>query len=168
MSDARRQRTEHAPPDENEKYARYRCTVLEFCGGGPRIDLRRPVDESARRELAERGLGDGFSVLTAENPRGANEEDAPTPHEERARERANDRRTATLVGELERSRMRWARVDGIAPDGDYRERCVAVVGDRASGVALALRWRQLALFWYDGLAFWLLPAEADQEPQRLP
>ena len=155
-------------PDEDEKYSRYRQTVLEFCGDGPRIDLRRPVDDAARRALAARGLGDGFAVLTAENPHGMNEEDAPSGMEERARERANDRRAATLMDELKGAGLHYARVDGVAPAGDYRERCVAVAGDRATGTALALQWRQLALFWYDGSTFWLLPAEADQEPQRLP
>jgi hypothetical protein len=33
---------------------------------------------------------------------------------------------------------------------------------------LALAERQLALFWYDGTGFWLMPAEADGTPQRLP
>ncbi|MFL5582433.1 MAG: hypothetical protein ACJ8AO_18850 [Gemmatimonadaceae bacterium] len=27
---------------------------------------------------------------------------------------------------------------------------------------------RLALFWFDGASFWLLPAQGDQEPRRLP
>ena len=30
------------------------------------------------------------------------------------------------------------------------------------------RLEQLALFWFDGETFWLLPAEASQSPTRLP
>jgi len=62
----------------------------------------------------------------------------------------------------------YRRCDGVSPDGRYRESCVAVVLPRDEAVALASRLEQLALFWYDGRDFWLLPAEADGEPRRLP
>ena len=39
---------------------------------------------------------------------------------------------------------------------------------REEAVALARRFGQLALFWYDGWAFWLLPALAEKTVQRLP
>jgi hypothetical protein len=39
---------------------------------------------------------------------------------------------------------------------------------RDDAVALARELAQLALFWYDGKRFWLLPAEADDAPRTLP
>jgi hypothetical protein len=153
---------------ETDKYAQYRQTVLEFCDGGPRIDLRRSLEDADRAALAALGLDREFSVLTAENPHGENEQDAEDPAEERARERRNDRRTRGLVEELRDAGLAFARVDGVAPDGSYRERCVAVPGGREVGQRLAREWAQLALFWFDGEAFWLLPAEASAPPQRLP
>ena len=57
---------------------------------------------------------------------------------------------------------------GTAPDGSYAERCVAVRLALREALRLAHAERQLALFWYDGATFWLMPAEADGTPQRLP
>jgi hypothetical protein len=154
---------------EEEKWREYPCTVLEFYGPPPgRVDLRRPLGDAERAFLATIGVEAPFAVLTAENPGGENAEDAPTEGAERAREARNERRVSALERELESSGIPFALVDGAAPDGDYRERCVAVALPRAAATALAERLRQLALFWYDGRDFWLLPAEADQEPERLP
>jgi hypothetical protein len=59
-------------------------------------------------------------------------------------------------------------VDGASPDGEYRERCVAAAMPRDEAARLAARFEQLALFWFDGTDFWLLPAEASEAPRRLP
>ena len=153
--------------DEHAKYDAYTNTVLEL-PTGDRIDLRRPVGEADRAALRSAGLTGAFAVLTAENPNGENEEDAPTPTAAARREVANDRRHGALVEALRESAVPFVRVDGVAPDGSYRERCIAVPLPRADAVTLADRLDQLALFWFDGTAFWLLPAEADAEPRRLP
>ena len=153
---------------ERERYAQYPNTTLEFdTPAGLRVDLRQPVDEATRGALAALGLG-SFGVFTGENPAGEHAHDEDDPAAERARERANERRTRTLVGRLERDRVAFVRVDGVAPDGSYREHCVALAVAQADAVALPELYDQLALFWYDGAAFWLLPAEAAQEPRRLP
>ena len=153
---------------ERERYANYPKTVLEFATpDGLRVDLRQPVDEATRAALASLGLGD-FGVFTAENPAGEHADDEGDPAAERARERDNARRTRALVERLEREGVAFVPVDGVAPDGEYREHCVALAVARDDAVAMAEQYEQLALFWYDGSAFWLLPAEADQPPIRLP
>lgn len=157
----------HGMTDEAAKYDAYESTVLELAPG-TRIDLRKPVEHAQLDALKRAGLAEPFAVLTAENPRGANAEDAPTETDEARREAANDRRHALLLDSLRESGVPFVRVDGVAPDGSYRERCVAITGSRESATELAERLGQLALFWFDGAAFWLLPAEADEEPRRLP
>jgi len=152
-----------------EKLDDYRETILEFQGPPPfRVDLRRPVSATERAALARVGLVEPFAVLTAENPCGEHADDAPTAAVADARESRNQRRTARLLDHLEQVGAPAVRVDGVAPGGDYRERCVATPADRAAGVALAKRFEQIALFWFDGRRFWLLPAESDGEPQALP
>jgi hypothetical protein len=152
-----------------EKLDDYRETILEFQGPPPfRVDLRRPVSATERAALARVGLVEPFAVLTAENPCGEHADDAPTAAVADARESRNQRRTARLLDHLEQVGAPAVRVDGVAPGGDHRERCVATPADRAAGVALAKRFEQIALFWFDGRRFWLLPAESDGEPQALP
>lgn len=155
----------------DEKWRAYACTILEFLPSSTaplRIDLRQPVTDAARAALGALGLGARFAVFTAENPEGANAEDAPTEAEEARRERANDRRMRVLGEALREAGVEWREVDGVAPDGGYRERCVAVPIAREEAAALAERLRQLALFWYDGSRFWLLPAAADERAEPLP
>lgn len=154
---------------EREKWHAYPDTLLHFAGP-PRVtvDLRRPVDELTRSSLETLGLGDPFAVLTAENPEGENAEDEESPAREGERQRENAARTSRLLSDLDEAALHHVAVEGSAPDGDYAERCVAVVLGRADAVALAERLGQLALFWFDGSRFWLLPAQADQEPTPLP
>jgi hypothetical protein len=153
---------------ERERYAQYPNTVLEFeTPHGLRIDLRQPLDGAAREALDALSLG-SFGVFTAENPAGEHVEDEDDAASERARERANDRRMRVLIERLADEGVAFVRVDGVAPDGNYREHCVALAVELDDAVALAAQYEQLALFWYDGEAFWLLPAEAEQEPKRLP
>ena len=154
--------------NETDKYHAYTQTILDLPGvPDGRIDLRRPIGAPERAALAHVGLDRPFAVFTAENPLGDNDEDAPSPDEEARREAENDGYLAALVAELGGS-VPFVRVDGVAPDGSYRERCVAVLLPREEAVALAGRYAQLALFWFDGEAFWLVPAEADEPPRRLP
>ena len=153
--------------DETAKYDAYTSTVLELADGA-RIDLRRPVGASELDALQRAGLRGAFAIMTAENPGGANEEDAPTAAAADQREAANDARHTAFLSALDDADVPYVRVDGTAPDRDYRERCVAVSLPRPQATALAERLGQLALFWFDGARFWLMPAEADEEPRRLP
>ena len=152
-----------------EKWDAYPATVLEFqAPGSPRIDLRQPIIDEHRALLRRVGLGGAFAVLTAENPCGENAEDEPTHADEAARKRDNARRRSRLERELEAAGCRFVRVDGVAPDGEYREHGVAAEMPRQDAVALAKRLRQLALFWFDGSDFWLVGAVLDRPPERLP
>lgn len=153
----------------DEKWRAYPNTILEFETAPPlRIDLRERLEGDARAALASAGLGSAFAVFTAENPVGDNAEDAPTSGVERAKERANEGREGSLEQDLRERGVSYVRVDGVSPDGKYREHCVATLMAREEAVTLARRFGQLALFWYDGWAFWLLPALAEKTVQRLP
>jgi hypothetical protein len=153
----------------DEKWDAYPETVLEFqVPGTPTVDLRHPVGDDQRELLRRIGLAGEFAVLTAENPCGENAEDEPTTADERARERDNGARRARLEEELRTAGRRFLRVDGVAPDGEYREHGVALEIPRTDAIALAKRLRQLALFWFDGRGFWLVGAVADRPAERLP
>lgn len=152
----------------DEKWEQYPCTVLEFCHTSIRIDLRKPISHPQRAALRAAGLSASFAILTAENPWGENVEDEPTDEQEHARKKENARRSADLESELAHLDVCFRRVDGVAPDGEYREHLVAAVLDREHAVALARRLRQLAIFWFDGDSFWLVPVLAERAPERLP
>ena len=157
------------PDDGDGKWSAYACTILEFHGPPRlRIDLREQLSDDHRRQLRQLGLDGAFAVLTAENPRGTNPEDAPTGTAAERREERNEERVTALDRGLERAGVPFAPVDGVAPDGDYRERCVAAMLSRDEAVGLAKRLEQLALFWYDGRTFWLPPAKVDERPEPLP
>lgn len=156
-------------PDADAKLDAYHHTLLHFPGPPPLVvDLRAPVPPDAVAALRALGLDGSFAVLTAENPEGENAEDEDSPREEARAERENARRTRTLAAALDGAGVRWVPVTGTAPDGAYPERCAAVRMGRDEARRLAVAERQLALFWWDGAAFWLLPAAADGAPERLP
>ena len=158
-----------ASAQTDEKWDAYPETLLEFCTTPAlRIDLREPVRAEAGTALRALGLGAPFGVFTAENPAGANADDAPTERDQARREHRNEQRAESLEGELTARGIPFVRVDGVSPDGEYREHCVATLTSREEATALARRYAQLALFWFDGNAFWLLPGIATKPPRRLP
>lgn len=158
---------------DDAKWEAYHDTVLELHGaaaGGEllRIDLRRPDLGALGERLRALGLAPPVAILTAENPHGANAEDAPGDRAEARATVRNDHRHDTLLAELREAGLPYARVDGVAPDGSYRERCVAVPLPAEAARALARRLRQLAFFWWDGARLWLEPGIADREREALP
>lgn len=155
----------------DEKWRAYHGTVLEFADeerGQLRVDLRRPDARALAERLAALGVATPAAIMTAENPMGANAEDAPTERQEARQAVRNDDRHETLLAELREAGLPFARVDGVAPDGEYRERCVAIPLGREEGRVLARRLGQLAFFWFDGTRVWLEPGIADHEPEVLP
>jgi hypothetical protein len=106
-------------------------------------------------------------VLTAENPGGETPEHLGAD-EVAEHERENIRRTLRLEERLARQGIPFRRVEGTAPDGSHRERCVAVAMSRRAAERLAETKEQVALFWYDGARFWLWPARVEAEPRALP
>lgn len=157
--------TEH----ETEKWQSYHATVLELEGDPPlRVDLRHPDARAMEARLRALGLTPPVAILTAENPFGANAEDAPTESQEARQAVRNDHRHEQLLAELRAAGLPHARVDGMAPDGDYRERCVAVPLGREAARAFARRLGQLAFFWFADGQVWLEPGLADRAPEPLP
>ena len=142
----------------------YPETVLAF-EGGPRIELRWRLDSEERRELAALELGPSFAVLTAEDP---GSEDADSADDFAERQRENTRRTLRFEELLTRQGLAFRRVDGSAPDGTHRERCVAVAVSREEATRLAAERDQVALFWYDRERFWLWPGQVGAQPEPLP
>ena len=160
------------PDDENridEKWARYPCTILEFAQPERlRIDLRRPLGAAERATLASLGLDRPFAVLSAENPMGENTDDKPSAAQRTASNRRNDLRRDELEAQLRTSGVEFQPCDGVAADGDYREKGVAVVLPREQAVMLARRFGQLAIFWFDGRNFSLVGAVARNASEKLP
>jgi hypothetical protein len=156
-------------PEHEEKWRLYPNTLLQFpeCDAAP-IDLRRPLQDRDRELLRDLGLEHPFGILTAENPCGLNTEDAASEKQAEVRERKNRERMRQLVETLNARHLHYLMVDGVSPDGDYREHSVAVAAERDECIALARELDQLAIFWYDGHDFWLYPAEIEEEPVRLP
>ena len=156
-------------PEHEEKWRLYPNTLLEFpeCDAAA-IDLRRPLEDRDRDLLRDLGLDQPFGVLTAENPCGLNAEDAASERQAEVREERNRSRTSGLVETLNARGLHYLLVDGMSPDGSYREHSVAIVADREECIALARDLDQLAIFWYDGHHFWLYPAEIEETPIRLP
>ena len=155
----------------DEKWRAYYHTVLELVDDEHpclRIDLRRPDVGALATRLAALGLEPPVAIMTAENPLGANAEDAPTERQEQRQEVRNDDRHEALLAELREAGLPFARVDGVAPDGEYRERCVALPLAREDARALARRLGQLAFFWFDGRRVSLEPGVADHAPEVLP
>ena len=111
------------------------------------VDLREEVPPAVRNGLAAIGLGEPFSVLTAFNPRGVDH-----PAEE------NERRMDELERELISSGDKFVRVDACSPDRSHCECSVALKGDRKRAIYIAVRFEQIAIFWYDGASFWIYGA----------
>ena len=159
--------------DAREKWAAYRSTVLELPadpGGGDalRVDLRRPIPGALRARLEALGIASPVAIFTAENPHGQNAEDEASPRVAARGDTANLERTVTLVETLRATGRPTVRVDGMAPDGSYRERCVAVSMTRDEAREIARRLEQLAFFWFDGARMWLVPGLADEAMEELP
>ncbi|HEX5385514.1 MAG TPA: DUF3293 domain-containing protein [Gemmatimonadales bacterium] len=139
----------------SEAFAR---TILEF-DQQPRlsIDLRRPVDAALAAALRALGLGERFAVITASNPRGRLVAAGP-----------NERRRQRLRERIDGLGAAWRPADGISADGGHRERGFAVRLALEEAQALAAEFEQLALFWFDGEAFSIVPVLAKGPVMRLP
>jgi len=153
----------------DEKWSAYPETMLDFPEpDGVRIDLRRPVTDDDRRQLARRGLDRPFAVITAENPCGLDAEDPASESQAEIREERNRKRMADFIEMVERDGIQYQPVDGASPDSDYCEHSLALLIERDRALRLARRLDQLAIFWFDGRDFWLVAAGLERPPERLP
>jgi hypothetical protein len=133
------------------RWGSYPDTVL-FFAGEPEIfvDLREPVPTATRGAFERIGLCGTFSIVTAYNPHGN-----VIPAEE------NDRRMAELESELRSPGGVLVRVDACSPDRSHCERSVALSGEMGPALDIAKKWEQIAIFWWDGSAFWIQGAITD-------
>ncbi len=142
----------------NEEWSAYAETVLHFQGETTvMVDLREVVAPAVRRGLGAMGLGGGFAVLTAHNPRGVG-----TGEDE------NLRMQQELEAELESAGASFVRVDACSPDKSHCECSVALLKPLEEALDVARRWEQVAIFWWDGATFWIYSAISQHEPVRLP
>jgi hypothetical protein len=143
---------------KNERWSSYPETVLYFASDPEiMVDLRIPVTPVVRNGLRAAGLDGEFGILTAFNPRGID-----------IGEDKNHRRMKELEAELESSGDSFVRVDACSPDRSHCECSVAVKGDFERAIDIAKRWEQIAIFWWDGAAFWIYGAIEKIEPIKLP
>lgn len=145
-------------PADDPSWASYATTILRVHAPEPfEIALDRPVPPPARAALAAAGLAGPFGLVTPCNPRGRPATDAE-----------NRARLAAFHAELRRDGHAWIRVDGLSPDRRHAEEGVALAWSADAVRALARRWDQSAIYWWDGTAFWVLGALTEAAPWRLP
>ena len=122
-----------------------------------KVDLWLPVSHELAQLLTKLGLGPSFAIVTPCDPHGAQ---APL-----WTNLARYVRARLLL----RSRdLTFIPADGESPDSHHRERGFAIAMGRSDAAALARELEQLALYWFDGNAFWIDGALAERTPQRLP
>ncbi len=146
------------PGSEPPDWGDFPNTILHFLGpSAPRIDLRVPVSPESVRALTDLGLGPTFGILTAQNRMGVSQP------------RADNTKLATkLHRDVETKRVPFALVDACSPDHSHCEQSIAVTMQVSEVIELARKYDQLAIFWFDGHAFWIVPARSCQARLRLP
>lgn len=136
----------------------YRTTVLRFAHTTTLIiDLARPLSAADRAALGALGIGTTFAIITAHNPGGRD----LIPVRNRWRQ------LCLRIG-LTTRRTRFVGVSGESPGGSHREAGFAAAMPRADAIAMARRFGQLAIYWFDGESFWLDAVLAGRSAERLP
>jgi hypothetical protein len=144
--------------DETDVWGDFPETVLYFHGPEPlTVDLRAQVTAHQREEFIKLGLEHSFGILTAQDPRGKTQSADRNAH-----------LAMNLQQELTAARTHYVVVDACSPDHSHCEASVAVLLSQKAMVALACRYDQLAIFWFDGTRFWIVPALANAPPLSLP
>lgn len=146
------------PPSDNADWDDFPRTILHFADANcPSVDLRQEVSREVIRALTRLGLNGSFGVVTGQDPGGI------TQSAER-----NDTLAAELEGEIAAMGFSFALLDACNPDRSHCERSIAVAARRAGVVEIACRYEQLAIFWFDGSSFWIVPVKSTREQVRLP
>lgn len=144
--------------DAKDRAAEFPNTVLEIFTGSDIIvvDLRQRLRPGMVETL--RGLlGDRFAVITACNPEGRMVSAAE-----------NTRRMSRLDARVVELGAVAFRADGRSPDGSHRERGWAIPVSREEAIRLGREFEQLAVFWFDSGAFWLVQVGGDTVGTQLP
>lgn len=146
------------PEQIDPDWARYAETVLSFGGEHAcEIDLRENLPVKARDAFRARGFNDTFAILTAHDPCGRD----LTPEENKVLQNR-------LESELKSSNVNFVRVDACSVDRRHCECSLAIDVTQKSALEIAARYEQMAIFWFDGNAMWLLGAVVESDPIRLP
>jgi len=136
----------------------YPNTILEFQTPIPfTIDLRESLTPRVRESLLANQLDQPFAIVTACNPWGQHLSDFD-----------NSRLAGRLEAQASHRGLPLIRVDGVSPDRSHREAGVAVRISRTEATTLASQYHQSAFFWFDGNAFWVMPALVVEDPLCLP
>jgi hypothetical protein len=80
----------------------------------------------------------------------------------------NDALAASLQQEAAGLGVMHVCVDACSPDESHCERSVAIALDERSLIDIASRYEQLAIFWFDGDAFWIIPVHSRNARLQLP
>lgn len=146
------------PSEQDPRWRQYATALLRI-GAAPvlEVDLSLPLSRAQHDRLRELGLGRGFGVVTAANPAGR-----------LATSEANRAAQEALRVQVARNGLVPVRADGYSRDERHYEPGFAVPFPRHECIALARRFRQLALYWYDGEAFSIVGAIMEAPDVRLP
>jgi hypothetical protein len=132
-------------------------TVLYFdAPGQPIIDLRAPVTTREKIVLAHLGLDQPFGICTAANPGYLR---PPV---------ANVEASVLLEWELTALDAHCVAVAACSPDRMHCERSFAVILPCVTLLEVAQRYDQLAIFWFDGEMFWIIPTDPSNQKIALP
>jgi hypothetical protein len=121
------------------------------------VDLRCEIDPGVCRYFITVGFERSFGIVSGQDPMGQH----PTLAE-------NERLAASLQQEVSGLSVAQSSVTAFSPDGSHCEKSVAIALDLESLIALADRYRQLAIFWFDGDSFWIIPVRSSMAKLRLP
>lgn len=148
----------YVPGSDVGDWGDFPCTVLHFIGPGvPSIDLRDRVFPDATCALTRLGLAHTFGIVTGQDPMGRIQSTG-----------RNSELAARLQREVAAMNVPFALVDACNPDRSHCEQSFAIAISCDEAVALADRYEQLAIFWFDGNSFWIVPARSLKERVRLP
>ena len=157
MDAARTRRSRTLSPDAT-RWGAFPNTVLHLATDPPlRLDLREPVGPDLRGRLWDVFPERTFGVITASNPMGR----VLSPGE-------NATRDARLWADVAGRGVRAITVEACSPDGTHCEHSIALALAMQPLVALGCQYDQLAVFWFDGEAFSIVPARATLAALRLP
>lgn len=145
-------------PEDDPGWASYADTILEVHGTPPfLVDLRQLPAPDLVDRLARAGLDGEFGLVTPCNPRGRAIDEAE-----------NESRLRDFLAELTARGIKYVRVDGWDRSMERAERGVGLRLPRGEVIALARRWDQSAIYWFDGSRFWVCGALTQAPPWLLP
>lgn len=80
----------------------------------------------------------------------------------------NERLSARLRERARKIDAVQVDVDACGADNSHCESSIAIAIDMQSAIRLAGDYRQLAIFWFDGQCFWILPVRSGKAKLKLP